>query len=103
VRWTPDGRRILYHDGRRLFAVDVEIRDASVESAEPRLPFQHDGLATTWGVWGTGWDVAPDGRLLLWQLPAQAPNRQLNVITHFPALVGARVKRAWRRNDRRQV
>ena len=91
VRWTPDGRRILYHDGRRLFAVDVDTRGASVESAQPRLLFRHDGLATTWDVWGTGWDVAPDGRLLLWQPPAQAPGRQLNVITNLPALLAARV------------
>jgi serine/threonine-protein kinase len=91
VRWTPDGRHILYHDGRQLFAVDVDTRGASVEGAEPRFLFQHDGLATTWDVWGTGWDVAPDGRLLLWQPPAQAPSRQLNVITNFPALVAARV------------
>jgi hypothetical protein len=91
ARWTRDGRRILYHHGRRLFAVDVETRGASLESLEPRFLFQHDGLATTWDTWGTGWDLAPNGRLLLWQPSAQAPSRQLNVITHLPALVGARV------------
>jgi hypothetical protein len=91
LRWTPDGRKILYRDGRRLFAVDVRIRGASIEGAEPRFLFQHDGLATTWDVWGTGWDIAPDGRVLLWQPPAQVPSRQLNVITNFPALVAARV------------
>jgi serine/threonine-protein kinase len=91
ARWTADGRRILYRNGRRLFAVDVQIRGESVESAEPRFLFQHDGLATTWDILGTGWDVARDGRVLLWQPPAQAPSRQLNVITHLPALVAARV------------
>ena len=35
--------------------------------------------------------IAADGRLLLWQTPAQAPGRQLNVITDLPALVAARV------------
>jgi hypothetical protein len=91
VRWTANGRRIVYHAGRQLFAVDVHIRGTSVESAEPRFLFQHDGLTTTWDISGTGWDVAPDGRLLLWQPRAQAPSRQLNVITNLPALVAARV------------
>jgi dipeptidyl aminopeptidase/acylaminoacyl peptidase len=91
ARWTPDGRQILYRDGRRLFAVDIRTRGASVESTQPRFLFQHDGLATTWDIWGTGWDVAPDGRVLLWQAPAQLPSRQLNVITNLPALVSARV------------
>jgi serine/threonine-protein kinase len=91
ARWTPDGRQILYREGRRLFAVDVKTRGGSVESAEPRFLFQHDGLATTWDIWGTGWDVAPDGRILLWQGPAQVPSRQLSVITNLPALVAARV------------
>jgi hypothetical protein len=52
---------------------------------------KHDGLTTTWDVWGTGRDVARDGRLLLWQPPAQSPSQQLNVITHMPALIAARV------------
>ena len=94
VRWTPDGQRILYHDGRRLFSVAVRKpgeSGESVKSEEPQLLFEHDGLATTWDVWGTGWDIAPDGRVLLWRLPAQAPGRQLNVITNLPALVAARV------------
>ena len=91
ARWTPDGRRILYHDGRRLFAVDVQTRGGSIESAEPRFLFQHDGLATTWDTWGTGWDVAPGRRVLLWQPSAHAPSGQLNVITHLPALVAERV------------
>jgi hypothetical protein len=91
TRWTPDGRRILYHDGRRLFAVDAPTHGATADSAAPRFLFQHDGLATTWDIWGTGWDVAPDGRLLLWQPMTQMPSRQLNVITHFPVLVAARV------------
>jgi serine/threonine-protein kinase len=92
VRWTANGRRILYQAGRRLFAVDVPIPGASVETSEPRFLFKHDGLATTWdlGV-GGAWDVAPNGRLLLWQPQAQAPSRQLNVITNFAALVAARV------------
>jgi serine/threonine-protein kinase len=91
VRWPPDGRQILFNDRRRLFAVEVQTRGASIESAEPRFLFQHDGLALTWDVAGFGWDLAPDGRLLLWQPRAQAPSRQLNVITNFAALVAARV------------
>ena len=91
ARWTSDGRHILYRAGRRLFAVGVQTGGASVESTESRFLFQHDGLATTWDTWGTGWDLAPNGRLLLWQPQAQEPSRQLNVITHFPALVAARV------------
>ena len=91
VRWTADGREILYNDHRRLFAVGVQTRGVSVESTEPRFLFQHDGLATTWDIGGFGWDLAPNGRLLLWQPQAQGPTSQLNVITSLPALVAARV------------
>ena len=86
VRWTSDGRSILYSSGRGLFSVGLQINGDVVEATEPRLLFLRDGLFTTWDVWGNGWDLGRDGRLLVWEGPAQPPAARLNVITNLGEL-----------------
>ena len=48
-------------------------------------------LFTTWDVWGNGWDVGRDGRLLVWQEPEQSPAFHLRVITNLGTLADQRV------------
>ncbi len=86
LRWTADGRAILYSRGRGLFTVGIRATGDVVEPSEPRLLFHRDGLFTTWDVWGPGWDLGRDGRLLVWEGPAQPPAAQLRVITGLGAL-----------------
>jgi serine/threonine-protein kinase len=91
VRWMPNGRGIVYRNGRALFAVDVRVTGDAVEGSEPRLLFQRDGLFTTWDVWGNGWDIGPDGRILVWQERAQSPAYQLRAITNVGKLAADRL------------
>jgi serine/threonine-protein kinase len=91
ARWMPNGKAIVYRNGRALFTVDVRIAGDAVDASEPRLLFQRDGLFTTWDVWGNGWDVGRDGRLLVWQEPAQSPAFHLKVITNLGKLAAERV------------
>jgi hypothetical protein len=84
--WTRAGREILYRSGRGIFAVGIRTSGESVEASEPRLLFERDGLFTTWDVWGNGWDIGRDDRLLVWQGPDQSPTTRLKVITNIGGL-----------------
>jgi hypothetical protein len=64
-----------------------------VEPSEPRLLFRRDGLFTNWDVWGNGWDLASDGRLLVREGPVQPPAAHLNVVLNFGALAAQRASR----------
>ena len=90
TRWLPNGTGIVYRIGRALLTVDVHITGNVIEASEPRLLFQRDGLFTTWDVWGNGWDIGRDGRLLVWQELGQVPATHLNVITNLGALAAQR-------------
>jgi hypothetical protein len=91
VRWMSNGNVIVYRSGRALFSVKLRIVGDAVDASKPRLLFQRDGLFTTWDVWGSGWDVGRDGRLLVWQEPAQSPALHLSVITNLGRLAAQRV------------
>ena len=89
IRWTADGNEILYRAGRALYAVRLRFNGTDVEALQPQRLFQHEGFFTTWDTWGGGWDLAPDGRLIVWQGPAQSPSRQLRAITNVDQLIAA--------------
>lgn len=91
ARWLPNGKTIVYRNGRALFAVDVRMAADTIDASEPRMLFRRDGLFTTWDDWGNGWDVGRDGRLLVWQKPAQSPGSHLEVITSIGRLAAQRV------------
>ena len=91
VRWMPNGSALVYRVGRTLERVTVRTAGDAIEASEPRVLFQHDGLFTTWDVWGMGWDVGPDGRLLVWRAPAPSAAPVLRAITQLPAFVAQRV------------
>lgn len=88
--WTPDGKAILYSEGRGLFRIGLRITGDVIEPSEPQLLFRRDGLFTTWDVWGNGWDLGRDGRLLVWEGPEQPPAGHLNVITGLGVLAARR-------------
>ena len=87
IRWTAAGNEILYRAGRALYAVRLQFKGTDVEALPPERLFQHEGLFTTWDTWGGGWDLAPDGRLILLQGPTQSPSRQLHAITNVDQLI----------------
>jgi serine/threonine-protein kinase len=91
ARWMPNGKAIVYRNGRALVAVDVRIAGDTVDASEPRMLFQRDGLFSTWDDWGNGWDIGRDGRLLVWQKPAQPPASHLKVITNLGQLAAKRL------------
>ena len=88
--WAPDGKAIFYSEGRGLFRIGLRITGDAVEPSEPQLLFRRDGLFTTWDVWGNGWDLGRDGRLLVWEGPVQPPAGHLNVITGLGVLAEQR-------------
>jgi dipeptidyl aminopeptidase/acylaminoacyl peptidase len=87
LRWNRNGREIVYRAGRALFAVELQIDGNRVEASSPRRLFQRDGFFRTWDIWGTGWDLAPDGRFVIWQGPTQPPARQLRAVTNVGDLI----------------
>jgi hypothetical protein len=91
ARWMPNGKAIVYRDGRALHILDVRVAGDAIDGSEPRLLFERDGLFTTWDVWGNGWDIGRDGRFLVWQEPVQPPAPQLRVITNLGALAAQRL------------
>ena len=91
ARWMPNGKTIVYRNRRALFAVDVRIAGDTVDASEPRMLFQRDGLFATWDDWGNGWDIGRDGRLLVWQKPAQPAASHLKVITNLGQLAAKRL------------
>jgi hypothetical protein len=90
ARWMPNGKAIVYRDGRGLYILDVRVTGDAVDGSEPRLMFERDGLFTTWDVWGNGWDIGLDGRFLVVHEPTQPSAPQLRVITNLDALAAQR-------------
>jgi len=86
----PNGKAIVYQDGRGLSSLDVRVTGDAVDGSKPRLMFERDGLFTTWDVWRNGWDIGHDGRFLVVHEPAQPSAPQLRVITNLEALAAQR-------------
>ena len=82
VRWSTDGRALFYAEARGLYRIDLRIDGELVEPSEPRFLFRREGLFTSWDVWGNGWDLGRDGRLLVWEGPVQPSTNHLKVITN---------------------
>ncbi len=83
--WSPDGRHLIYRDGRRFFEVTVE-STGGFRTGRPRLVAEGPFIRTfAWNhtMMGNGQLVA------MVAMPGDA-TRELRVITDFPALLAQR-------------
>ena len=88
--WTPDGRRLIYRDGRRFFQVEIDGSGAGLRSSRPTFVAEGPFIRTF------AWNhtMAPDGRLAaLISTPGDA-TRELGVITRFDDELRQRVPAA---------
>jgi serine/threonine-protein kinase len=86
MRWSRDGRELVYRAGNKWFAV-------------PSQPLPNGALATPrlvargqFNQAEASWELAPDGRLLLLQGAPPMRATHLNVITNFPRYVEEKLR-----------
>jgi hypothetical protein len=81
-QWSPDGRRLFYRIGRKLYGVDVEIgEDGAFRPGTQKLlldDLPRAQLATSYG-------VSPDGEAILVPEPADASGtpEQITVVVYW--------------------
>jgi Tol biopolymer transport system component len=81
--WSRDGRRLFYRGASAMWAVSV----APGSSFEPGLPERlFDDRFSNKGFNHTGYDVAPDGRLLVMGLSSDQPEVLTVVLNWFEEL-----------------
>ena len=90
MRWSADGRTLIYRTGNKWFSVPSEPAPNG-QLVPPRLV-----LEGTYNQAWASWDLTPDGRLLL--LKSEPPVRasHINVLTNFPRFVDDKLKGAVR-------
>ena len=86
-KWRPDGKELFYLglDGT-LMAVPIVSGD-TFQADRPR-PLFATGVDTTTGVVWHQYDISPDGRRFLIDVPLSAPS--LAVVVNWPALLARR-------------
>jgi serine/threonine-protein kinase len=83
--WAPDGRRLIYRDGRQYFEVTIETA-GGFRTGRPRLVAEGSFIRTF------AWNhtMMPNGRLVAMVATPGDATRELRVITGFPALLARR-------------
>ncbi|MGH9201212.1 MAG: hypothetical protein ACRD2A_08260, partial [Vicinamibacterales bacterium] len=83
--WSPTGKEIYYRsiDGRRMMAVDVEVRAGSaIRVGNPRTMFEGPFPAMQGSFW-SNYDVTPDGQRFLMVEASEDRRARLNVVLHW--------------------
>ena len=82
-RWSRDRRELIYRNGERVLAVEVET-GGEFSAGDPVLLFEGAyGLDFETGVipWGApNYDIGPDGRFLMIRLEPELPLTKINVV-----------------------
>ncbi len=78
--WSRDGRELFYRNGERVMVVDVQSTDNAFTAESPQELFQ--GRFSLLGVGTISYDVAPDGRFVMLQLPEVTSSR-IKVVLHW--------------------
>ncbi|HJU74839.1 MAG TPA: protein kinase [Gemmatimonadaceae bacterium] len=83
--WHPDGRRLIYRDGRRFYEVTVQTT-GGFRAGRPQLIAEGPFIRTF------AWNhtLGPDGRLAVLLSAPGASTREIGVITGFHAELGRR-------------
>jgi Tol biopolymer transport system component len=79
-RWSRDGRKLFYITAQGIFEVEVQARDG-VELSAPRLLFPYKTPIAATGP--DGFDVARDGRFLLFQQVNESAERPVHVVVNW--------------------
>jgi hypothetical protein len=76
--WSPDGKHLIYRDGRRFYQVAVQTSGA-FRTGRPQLVAEGPFIRTF------AWNhtIAPDGRLAVLLSSAGESTREIGVITGF--------------------
>ncbi len=77
--WKPDGRAVIYRDGKRFFEVSVTTSPGGVQVGTPRLLADGPFLRTF--AWNHA--MAPDGRIVALVSSPGERTRELGVVTGF--------------------
>ena len=85
ARWSRDGRELIYRNGNRWLAVPSHPA-ADGKLTPPRLVYRG-----TYNQAYASWDLTPGGKLLLLQGEPPIRTTHLDVLTHFPRYVHAKL------------
>ena len=83
--WSPTGNEIFYRsvDGRRVMAVDVDIRSGpAIRIGTPRMLFEGPFPAMRGSFW-SNYDVTPDGQRFVMIEVAEERSPRINVVLHW--------------------
>jgi serine/threonine protein kinase/Tol biopolymer transport system component len=88
-RWGKDGNEIFFADNNRsLMAVDVAVRNGTLEIGEPRALFGGIVTSSTGASAGITYDVSRDSqRILVFDDGASATAQPLTLVQHWTALL----------------
>jgi hypothetical protein len=91
--WSADGRTIYFRQRGAVMAVDLTVRDNTLDRSPARELFRGTYLRDHYG--DISWDIARDGRFLLLR-PVRGARLQVEVMLHWIEDVRARLDRAAR-------
>jgi Tol biopolymer transport system component len=88
-RWAKDGKEIFFADtDRTLMAVDVAVRNGTLQAGEPRALFGGIVTSSTGAGAGITYDVSRDSqRILVFDDGASATAQPLTLVQHWTALL----------------
>jgi Tol biopolymer transport system component len=88
-RWARDGKEIFFADAdRTLMAVDVAVRNGTLQAGEPRALFAGIVTSSTGAGAGITYDVSRDSqRILVFDDGASATAQPLTLAQHWTALL----------------
>jgi serine/threonine-protein kinase len=80
--WTRGGRELVYREGEKMMAVDIDL--ATGASGSPRLLFSGPYPSNQGWTRPRSYDVTPDGeRFLLTKLPVEQPRPRIVVVLNW--------------------
>ncbi|SPF37242.1 Serine/threonine protein kinase [Candidatus Sulfotelmatobacter kueseliae] len=83
-RWRRDGKALVAVNGDDILEFPISTANGSIQSGEPKVLFS-TAIGQTL-LFDVGWDVAPDGRLLINSLgKSRAGSRPLMLVVNWPA------------------
>jgi serine/threonine-protein kinase len=80
--WTKGGRELVYRDGDKVMAVDIDLETGA--SSPPRVLFSGPYLDNPGWTRPRSYDVTPDGeRFLMTKLPGEQPQPRIEVVLNW--------------------
>jgi Tol biopolymer transport system component len=86
--WSRDGKLLYYQVGDRLMAVDIVLKPI-FRAGNPRLVAEAGRISPRFA--GTSYDVGPDGRILIVEMPESTEHSIIRVVENFTTAVQRRI------------